>query len=88
MVRRKVTSRKPGLPGSFQAYTRGIKHIRVLIAVSTKDSMLCSDGSVSFTLLGDHLLNTDQAGQQLLWNEDSERLHRAKLHLCTHLKLA
>lgn len=83
-----MTSRKPDLPGSFQAFTRGIKHIRVLIAVSTKDSTLRSDSSVSFTLLGDHLLNTDQAGQRLLWNEDSERLHRAKLHPCTHLKLA
>lgn len=83
-----MTSRKPDLPGSFQAFTRGIKHIRVLIAVSTKDLTLRSDSSVSFTLLGDHLLNTDQAGQRLPWNEDSERLHRAKLHPCTHLKLA
>lgn len=83
-----MTSRKPDLPGSFQAFTRGIKHIRVLIAVSTKDSTLRSDSSVSFTLLGDHLLNIDQAGQRLPWNEDSERLHRAKLHPCTHLKLA
>lgn len=74
-----MTSHKPGLPGSFQAYTRGIKHIRVLTAQSAQRAPCCAPTVLS-PLLCWETITEHRPGRSAATVD--------KLHPCTRLKLA